>query len=90
MENFREKGNLSSIVYQLSSVKGGIAQLVERLLCKQEVAGSNPTASTSTFGTIFLIFENWKIGIEENCNVNERRGSFLPSVYGRTTDALAS
>ena len=47
MENFREKGNLSSIVYQLSSVKGGIAQLVERLLCKQEVAGSNPTASTS-------------------------------------------
>ena len=31
---------------------GGIAQLVERLLCKQEVAGSNPTASTSNIGTI--------------------------------------
>jgi len=27
-------------------VFGGIAQLVERLLCKQDVAGSNPVAST--------------------------------------------
>ena len=26
--------------------KGGIAQLVEHLLCKQRVAGSNPTTST--------------------------------------------
>ena len=28
---------------------GGIAQLVERLLCKQEVSGSNPLASTPKF-----------------------------------------
>jgi hypothetical protein len=26
---------------------GGIAQLVEHLLCKQDVTGSNPVASTS-------------------------------------------
>ena len=26
---------------------GGIAQLVERLLCKQDVIGSNPVTSTS-------------------------------------------
>lgn len=26
--------------------KGGIAQLVERLLCKQDVSGSNPLTST--------------------------------------------
>ncbi len=26
---------------------GGIAQLGERLLCKQEVSGSNPLASTN-------------------------------------------
>ena len=25
---------------------GGLAQLVERLLCKQEVSGSNPLSST--------------------------------------------
>jgi hypothetical protein len=27
-------------------VDGGIAQLVERLLCKQDVSGSNPLTST--------------------------------------------
>ena len=27
-------------------MKGGIAQLVERLLCKQDVSGSNPLTST--------------------------------------------
>ena len=26
--------------------EGGIAQLVERLLCKQDVSGSNPLTST--------------------------------------------
>ena len=36
-------------------MKGGIAQLVERLLCKQDVSGSNPLTSTKktqkkTFG----------------------------------------
>lgn len=30
-----------------ANIFGGIAQLVERLLCKQRVAGSNPVASTS-------------------------------------------
>jgi hypothetical protein len=35
---------LSTINYQLSS--GGIAQLVERQLCKLEVRGSNPLASS--------------------------------------------
>jgi hypothetical protein len=28
--------------------KGGLAQLVERLLCKQNVNGSNPLTSTTT------------------------------------------
>jgi hypothetical protein len=32
--------------------KGGIAQLGEHELCKLGVAGSNPAASTSHFGTI--------------------------------------
>ena len=27
--------------------RGGIAQLVERLLCKQDVSGSNPLTSTT-------------------------------------------
>ena len=27
-------------------IRGGIAQLVERLLCKQDVSGSNPLTST--------------------------------------------
>ena len=29
---------------------GGMAQMVERLLCKQDVAGPNPAASTSQAG----------------------------------------
>ena len=32
------------------SKSGGLAQLVERLLCKQEVSGSNPLSSTSDRG----------------------------------------
>ena len=39
---------LSTINYQLSS--GGIAQLVERQLCKLEVRGSNPLASKALQG----------------------------------------
>lgn len=31
---------------------GGMAQLVERLLCKQDVAGSNPAASTNSPGLV--------------------------------------
>ena len=31
---------------------GGVAQLGERLLCKQEVIGSSPFTSTSVSGTI--------------------------------------
>ena len=31
---------------------GGIAQLVERLLCKQQVAGSTPAASTTPAGLV--------------------------------------
>ena len=32
---------------RLSSIRGGLAQLGERLLCTQEVRGSNPLASTT-------------------------------------------
>ena len=35
------------------SVKGGLAQLVERLLCKQNVNGSNPLTSTSAISAQF-------------------------------------
>jgi hypothetical protein len=35
---------------------GGLAQLVERLLCKQDVSGSSPLTSTkSTYRTYFHI-----------------------------------
>ena len=47
---------------------GGITQLVECLLCKQNVAGSNPTTSTSVVSGIFLIFENREMEIKENYN----------------------
>jgi hypothetical protein len=30
----------------MKNERGGIAQLVERLLCKQDVSGSNPLTST--------------------------------------------
>ena len=55
---------------------GGITQLVECLLCKQDVAGPNPTTSTTcgispkrSISSIFLIFENWQLEIKENYNV---------------------
>ena len=32
---------------QGESPRGGVAQLVEHLLCKQRVVGSNPVASTT-------------------------------------------
>ena len=35
-------------IAQLIEVSGGIAQLGERLLCKQEVVGSIPSASTNS------------------------------------------
>ena len=35
----------SSLDHQLTGSDGGIAQLVERQLCKLEVRGSNPLAS---------------------------------------------
>ena len=38
---------------------GGITQLVEWLLCKQHVAGSNPTTSTNIKHRLF--YENIKI-----------------------------
>ena len=50
---------------------GGITQLVECLLCKQNVAGSNPTISTNLrdlYLKHFLIFENRKLEIKENYN----------------------
>ena len=38
--------NPQSAIYNPQSIKGGIAQLVERQLCKLEVRGSNPLASS--------------------------------------------
>ena len=75
--------------------------MVECLLCKQNVAGSNPTTSTNSRPYLkhFLIFENRKLEIKENYNsyneIDDRKvvfseENFLLSVYGRTTDALAS
>ena len=46
----RLRGNLNGSLFNLEGVRreieGDIAQLGERLPCKQEVAGSNPTIST--------------------------------------------
>ena len=38
--------NLEGIPQEVKIGRGGLAQLGERLPCKQEVAGSNPTIST--------------------------------------------
>ena len=37
---------LESVLYYIIDQYGVVAQLVERLLCKQDVAGSNPAGST--------------------------------------------
>jgi hypothetical protein len=38
--------NRQPLIYNPQSLRGGIAQLVERQLCKLEVRGSNPLASS--------------------------------------------
>ena len=40
-------------------IYGGIAQLVERLLCKQDVSGSSPLTSTKTIFEIELASASW-------------------------------
>jgi hypothetical protein len=44
---------------------GAVAQLGERLICIQEVAGSIPVSSTKFF--IFLLFENWELMSIHKC-----------------------
>jgi hypothetical protein len=48
-EDGRQKSDDKSVVCHLASViwSGGVAQLGERLVCNQEVDGSNPFASTN-------------------------------------------
>jgi hypothetical protein len=38
--------NIHSLFFILHPLNGGLAQLVERLLCKQDVSGSSPLTST--------------------------------------------
>ena len=42
--------------------------MVECLLCKQNVAGSNPTTSTKQYQALFSIFDNRKLETKENYN----------------------
>ena len=70
-------GEPQSPIQQSSSpavhlARGGITQLVECLLCKQDAAGSNPATSTSPAGAtapFHSIFERRKLEVKENCNV---------------------
>ena len=67
---------------------GGIAQLGERLLCKQEVVGSIPSASTSSSGVDGrgepLSFEDrWKEPQHGNVNNDERCALVIVPRKGR-------
>lgn len=47
---FKDMEFESYLLYlQIASIHGPIDQLEDRLLCKQEVVGSNPTWSTITY-----------------------------------------
>ncbi len=50
MQNFSHRlaSKLTVTAFEATRPEGGIAQLVERGLCKAEVRGSNPLASTLT------------------------------------------
>ena len=39
---------------------GGLAQLVERLLCKQDVSGSSPLTSMDSDGGVVIRERNWR------------------------------
>ena len=62
--------------------KGGIAQLVERLLCKQDVSGSNPLTSTKKNSQdsapsrkeVRMLKINFSLNLE-NCIKNEKKVS---------------
>ena len=60
--------------------------MVECLLCKQNVAGSNPTTSTkhgSSLRHFLLIFEKRKLETKENYNSYTRSGCAVPARPGR-------
>ena len=40
------------ILYLLSVLNAGVAQLAEQLICNQQVAGSSPIASSRSGGTV--------------------------------------
>ena len=67
---------------------GGIAQLGERLLCKQEVVGSIPSASTRSSGVDGRgeppdYEDRWKEPQHGNVNSNERAALVAVSLTGR-------
>lgn len=67
--NYLTKTRFNAIILKHSL--GGVAQLVERLICIQEVIGSNPFISTSTksesskriVGSKYFHFEDSKLNI---------------------------
>jgi hypothetical protein len=61
--------------------RGGVAQLVERLLCKQNVAGSIPVASTIFFNRLDG-FEEWAFSLGDTLGIRVRRNANC-APYGR-------
>ena len=65
----------------VSEANAGIAQLVEQLICNQQVVGSNPTAGSPNFG--FWISDCGLVKRRQS-----RKGSFSFRFAGRAPDVF--
>lgn len=75
-------------VYQVGVyIFGGVAQLGERLLCKQDVESSNLFTSTSFFCTLFVLpFKvRWYVVLWRNGSASLLHRECLSSILGGTT-----
>ena len=64
---------------RLEVPKGALAQLGERLLCTQEVRGSNPLGSTNIFILLFVKRRRSSAGLECTAHTREVEGSSPPA-----------
>ena len=70
-----------SLAKRAASSNGGIAQLGERLLCKQEVVGSIPSASTITHARRYVRHRT------RRCPMGDA-ASFFDIVYRKRSESL--
>jgi hypothetical protein len=71
---------IGSVLYNCSKPRGGLAQLVERLLCTEKVSGSNPLASK-------VLKDAQRSVLCRSC-INSGKPRNTTGIWGRSTRSL--